>query len=113
MIIYTCPECGADLEEQILTSNPPIHKKICRNCGWEHQEGQEVIKIPYSIPKITFPLDYDHQYISPSCRYCSNHPSNGGSGICNCAMPYLDNSQTSNKGKSITITTSDTFTLKY
>ncbi len=25
-------------------------------------------------------------YIQPSCRFCSNHPSNGGSGICHCIL---------------------------
>ena len=24
--------------------------------------------------------------IPEACRYCSNHPSNGGSGICNCTL---------------------------
>jgi len=24
--------------------------------------------------------------IPPACRSCSNHPSNGGSGICNCTL---------------------------
>ena len=25
------------------------------------------------------------------CKNCSNHPSNGGSGICNCTLPYYEN----------------------
>ena len=25
-------------------------------------------------------------YVPPACRGCSNHPSNGGSGICNCTL---------------------------
>ena len=24
--------------------------------------------------------------IPPGCRHCSNHPSNGGSGICHCII---------------------------
>ena len=24
--------------------------------------------------------------IPPACQYCSNHPSNGGSGICHCIL---------------------------
>ena len=24
--------------------------------------------------------------IPPACRFCSNHPSNGGSGICHCIL---------------------------
>ena len=29
-------------------------------------------------------------YIPACCVNCPNHPSNGGSGICNCAAPYLN-----------------------
>ena len=25
-------------------------------------------------------------YVPPACRGCSNHPSNGGSGICHCTL---------------------------
>lgn len=25
-------------------------------------------------------------YIPSACRYCSNHPINGGSGICHCTL---------------------------
>ena len=31
-------------------------------------------------------------YVPDCCRTCSNHPSNGGSGICNCTLPYMDKS---------------------
>lgn len=24
------------------------------------------------------------------CKNCSNHPSNGGNGICNCTLPYFE-----------------------
>ena len=27
--------------------------------------------------------------IPDPCKGCSNHPSNGGSGICHCTIPYL------------------------
>jgi len=31
-------------------------------------------------------------YFIPSpCKNCSNHPSNGGSGLCNCVMGSLGN----------------------
>ena len=25
-------------------------------------------------------------FIPPACKHCLNHPSNGGSGICNCIL---------------------------
>lgn len=27
--------------------------------------------------------------IPPSCRECSNHPSNGGSGVCHCVLGIM------------------------
>ena len=31
------------------------------------------------------------------CKSCPNHPSNGGSGICNCVLPYISLSPTGTK----------------
>ena len=31
-------------------------------------------------------LSDTNNYIPDSCKGCSNHPSNGGSGICNCLL---------------------------
>lgn len=28
----------------------------------------------------------DYAYDSSPCRYCSNNPANGGSGVCNCIL---------------------------
>lgn len=38
----------------------------------------------FNDPKVTNPTD-----IPACCVNCPNHPSNGGSGICNCVSPYL------------------------
>lgn len=35
-------------------------------------------------------LDFAQQYYDV-CDGCSNNPKNGGSGICNCTIPYFDN----------------------
>ena len=37
MIIYTCPECGGDLVDYVITTYPPIQAKKCLRCGfrWE------------------------------------------------------------------------------
>lgn len=47
MIIYTCPKCGHDLLSEVLTCLPPIHRDYCPNCGWSHEEREEVVRIPY------------------------------------------------------------------
>lgn len=46
-IVYTCPKCGHELVDIVLTSNPPIYKKECYNCGWTHAERNKIIKIPF------------------------------------------------------------------
>jgi len=81
MIIQTCPDCGADLEQQILTSNPPKRKVRCPMCGWEHTETEETIRIPYVCEDRNM-----IGYVPPACKNCSNHPSNGGTGICHCIL---------------------------
>ncbi len=33
-----CPDCGEYIyidNSIVLTSNPPQHKYLCKNCGWE------------------------------------------------------------------------------
>lgn len=47
MIIYTCPKCGHDLESEVLTCYPPIHRDFCPNCGWSHSSSEKIIRIPF------------------------------------------------------------------
>lgn len=92
-IIYTCPKCGADLEDIVLTSNPPQYMKKCKNlkCDWHYVERPvDVVRIPYVPPEPEKSyLAESLQTIPDCCRNCSNHPRNGGSGICNCVLPYM------------------------
>lgn len=50
-IEYTCPKCGGDLQELILTSMPPQRKLNCINCNWSYtyprEQLEEVIKVPF------------------------------------------------------------------
>ena len=52
---------------------------------------------------------FDH--IPNCCKACPNHPSNGGSGICNCTAPYFEQGftctntvQTSNDSNNVKLT---------
>ena len=45
-----------------------------------------VIVIKSKDSKSIFESITVHQTIPEACRACSNHPSNGGSGICNCIL---------------------------
>lgn len=37
-------------------------------------------------PETTFAVADYATFIPDSCKACSNHPSNGGSGFCNCTL---------------------------
>ena len=101
-VIYTCPKCGSDLDEIILTTYPPKYMKMCKNlkCGWHHIEVPEedaVVRIPYDppMPEHSWPLEWikvNDNPVPECCRNCSNHPSNGGSCICCCTLPYMTSS---------------------
>jgi len=43
-------------------------------------------KLNYIIPLINNPLKINYNDIPDPCKNCSNHPSNGGSGICHCIL---------------------------
>ena len=88
----------------------PIVTKDCKfrtPCGWCERQNKQCTQIS-SITSITvdklndvdihelqkslqqYNLTYDtDSFIPYPCRTCSNHPSNGGSGICNCVLPYM------------------------
>ena len=69
---YNCPDCM-------------VVEDSCDGC-------QRAASIPSN--KIESPItdwfkNGQWNYIPSCCRYCSNHPSNGGSGICHCTLPYI------------------------
>jgi len=41
---------------------------------------------PDEIKRIIENIPLDWEYVPDPCKTCSNHPSNGGSGICNCIL---------------------------
>lgn len=108
-IIETCPKCGHDLVDLVIATYPPIPQKKCFSCGWEWTgEPEEVVRVPIDLyvnasPIITdaalnrrvdnyiteryVPMQpTDAAYNNSSCKYCSNNPINGGSGICHCIL---------------------------
>lgn len=48
ILVYTCPQCGENLTDVCIATNPPKYYKHCIWCGWQSQiEESTVIKIPY------------------------------------------------------------------
>ena len=46
------------------------------------EELEDYKKMLERIPKVT----YTPNYTPSPCTHCSNHPSNGGSGVCMCIL---------------------------
>ena len=99
IIIETCPECGHELLNVMICTYPPIPKKECLNCGWSWEgKPEEIIRVPFGGNEEKIELNEIHTirewpmqpsdagFESSACKYCSNNPANGGSGICHCII---------------------------
>ena len=98
-IIFTCPKCGTDLIDTVLSTYPPKDQKWCPSCGWTYtytEDHEEVVRVSFggnhgnnaviersNIPSLN--LDYN-AFGSLSCLICPSNPANGGDGICFCTL---------------------------
>ena len=68
------------------------YAKRCRECANEHRQLAEWLKELKKYRELNRSIGWsngfadDRSGISPYCRNCSNHPINGGSGICHCIL---------------------------
>lgn len=102
IIIETCPKCGHDLQDLMLASNPPIHKKECFNCGWSWTgKSEQVVRVPfggntwnelenYTLLNCNLDNPAISNYSQPSCLNCPSNPKNGGDGICFCILGQMN-----------------------
>lgn len=93
IIIETCPECGHDLIDIVLASNPPIPRKCCFSCGWQWTgEPKKVERIPFGGNiniKSNFGCDFSLNSLLKKenpCDKCPTNIKNGGDGICYCTL---------------------------
>ena len=108
---------------QITTDNKEQYlfmQEMARQCvDGNHKEKQggtktfadHYINIPGHVPSGWKPsggeninlLDAQkHNDIPNCCKNCPNHPSNGGSGLCNCTLPYFESITYTNTSNIIT-----------
>lgn len=96
MIKYFCDKCGKELSSDVfeVEVKPPEIRTwldeaeagtyiLCYDCvrkvnKWINKADDFVKEAP--IPNI------ETLHIPDACKSCSNHPANGGSGICNCTL---------------------------
>lgn len=54
IIVETCPKCGAELQNIVIATFPPIPKKQCYRCGWSWTgKPKPVIHKPFEATEET------------------------------------------------------------
>jgi hypothetical protein len=76
---YSCSCCGHYWNSEESLENP-----VCPKCGDGHLY-KWIRESMWAFP--TYNVD---SIIPNCCRNCSNHPANGGDGLCNCALPDIE-----------------------
>ena len=87
--LYECPFCHETFDEP-WNYCPDCGKKMIFNEGEkEVLKVDNVDKIDLDALKKLLDGSGSFSYIPACCINCPNHPTNGGSGICNCSAPYI------------------------
>ena len=65
---------------------------LIENCTVEEFAYDDLAEIAQEyLRELNYPIQQYNLDMSSSCDKCSNNPKNGGSGICNCTIPYFEN----------------------
>lgn len=75
------PEDPVDIHDEISKGFDKIEKVIREESAKMAEIIRQAILQPEPQPQVVWT-----NYIPEACKSCSNHPSNGGSGICNCTL---------------------------
>ena len=62
--------------------------KICPHLPAEIRQI-EIAPCIEPLPDLDWISTISNDSIPECCKPCPNHPSNGGSGVCNCVLPYM------------------------
>ena len=96
---FNCPDCK-------------VKMNTCEGCQRyciKEQENTNILSptYPFKFPDTYISTPYEYE----CCKGCSNNPANGGSGICNCTLPYFERSRTGDCYSTNTTTTTSTTLL--
>lgn len=86
MGVFYCPMCASviNANNKPAPINPPEPPNI--------PQMPDIPKAP-TVPQIPYWPTINMFDVPEACKACSNHPSNGGSGICHCTIPYFHREQ--------------------
>lgn len=96
---FKCPDCKVKMD-------------TCDGCQRYCSKEEKTNIFPNISPAYpTYPVFPNTYVFTPyeyeCCKDCSNNPANGGSGICNCTLPYFEKSTKYNTATTTTITTTN------
>ena len=93
IIVETCPECGYDLTEEVITTYPPIPKKVCFHCGWSWTgQPNSIEKVPFVDPSSIMIGEDKKSRITKliGSEYYPVHIGDTVSGLCgNCLTTFV------------------------
>ena len=95
----TCDYAKVAKENKELKDNTLIFPHTIGNITfYTKQELVEWVEIQQILNDDAFGLliETNNTYVPNCCKACSSHPSNGGSGVCNCTLPYFEENTTGN-----------------
>lgn len=98
-IVKKC-ESESDHEWECTLISTHIMHYTCKKCGayktipFDDPFDGETIKSDKLFDNWIMMNNIPNNDIPNCCKLCSNHPSNGGSGFCNCTLPYFEQSLT-------------------
>ncbi len=76
-----------EMEDIYLSKNPEVVERLKEDfwtpVTWE---GSEDDRVREQVKDFISIVEQTTDYIPEGCKSCSNHPSNGGSGLCNCTI---------------------------
>lgn len=72
--------------EEIKTIEVNQNSNILSDCDDWSERLNELLKAPYPLQDNYLTLLNGNSYVPEHCKTCSNHPSNGGPGNCNCIL---------------------------
>lgn len=100
---YNCPDCQLEV----------ISCLGCPRMKDQRPTLPQDYPINRNAPIVKDPLDWpwnEYGFEYKCCTNCANNPANGGSGFCNCTLPYLENGTTAAPHYYTTITTTSAIT---
>ena len=81
------------LQDANLYSRHKVDQLIDECMIYDYLEDKEHLteKAQEYLRELNYPVQRYNLDMPSSCDGCSNNPKNGGSGICNCTIPYFEN----------------------